>query len=175
MMNLANELFLESLNWLRASYERFTFYVERDVVWTIQQDLITRIRVRDLPLSVFNDYPICKVNRHSIRADLVILSRETQQVEVAVEFKYEPSHKRTDIPKSKFPVVDWKNEVIGKDTTRIRKFVEDGLTPMAYALLIDEGNTFSHYDLPIGSKWQEWNENGALLMSRVASDTVHAI
>lgn len=40
---------------------------------------------------------------------------ENDIAEVAAEFKYEPSHRRNDILRSKFPVVFWNDDGVGKD------------------------------------------------------------
>ncbi len=49
-------------------------------------------------------------------------------IEIASEFKYEPSHRRTDEfspNKLKGDVVFWDKEGVGKDVERVRKFAED--------------------------------------------------
>jgi hypothetical protein len=101
----APALFEESLNWLREHYGQFEFWVERDLVWTVQTRLRTLIRERSLPYEVFNDYPLLPETR---RADLVIRNAD-KEVLVAAEFKYEPSHQRAEfvaLP-GKLPVVFW--------------------------------------------------------------------
>ena len=54
-------LFENVMEWFRANYERYTFFVERDVVWTIQTQLSRAIAAEGLPLRVFNDYPMLPV------------------------------------------------------------------------------------------------------------------
>lgn len=110
----ADALFLRSLNWLRINYSGFRFFVERDIVWTIQCHILQEIAETGLPLRVFNDYGILPGSRRSLSADLV-LSGENSKIEVAVEFKYEPAHSRTDIPRVKFPVVGWGDDGVAKD------------------------------------------------------------
>src|SRR6266700_1948153 len=69
-----------------------------------------------LPFRVFHDYPILPGKRRSLCVDLAILNTDSL-VEVAVEFKYEPSHNRSDIwpTKLKPSVVFWGDDGVGKD------------------------------------------------------------
>lgn len=73
------------------------------------------------------------------------------------EFKYEPSHERSDIWSSKFPVVFWGCEGVEGDIQRIQRFVSEGAMRVAYSLSIDEGRYFRHRDPPQGSKWIDWD------------------
>jgi len=134
----ARELFREAMDWLRENYASFRFYTERDVVWTVQERLRRDIEERGLPLRVFNDYGVLPGKRRSFSADLAVLD-EHEKVLLAVEFKYEPSHRRSDIPKKKFPVVFWGKEGVGKDVDRVERFVTEGDVVQALALFIDEG------------------------------------
>ena len=59
-------LFEDTLDWLRINYDEFRFFVERDLVWTAQKRLSLQVAERDLPLSVFNDYPMLPGNRRSL-------------------------------------------------------------------------------------------------------------
>ena len=101
---LAPVLFEEALDWLREHYGQFEFWVERDLVWTVQTRLRTLIRERSLPFEVFNDYPLLPGSR----CDLVICN-VGKEVLVAAEFKYEPSHGRAEFAAlpGKLPVVFW--------------------------------------------------------------------
>ena len=92
----ASELFENAIAWLKDNYGQFQFFVERDLVWTVQTYLFSQIKEYGLPYRVFNDYPILPGNRRSLCADLAILNTDSL-VEVAAEFKYEPSHTRGDI------------------------------------------------------------------------------
>ena len=95
-------------------------------------------------------------------ADLVILPPEgqpEQPTEFAIEFKYEPAHSRTDIPPSKFPVVeDWKKVVL--DIDRVKRFVDKSLARGAMSLFIDEGGYYRKRDAPPGSRWEDWHTDG---------------
>ena len=170
-MKSADDLFQEALTWLRQNYGTFRFFTERDVVWTLQTRLIKTIKEHNLSYLIFNDYPILHGERRSLSTDLVI--RKDDVTEIAVEFKYEPNHKRTDILKQKFPVVSWGKEGIGKDIERILKFVAERQAKIAYSIFIDEGGYFKYRDPYPGSEWQTWNmekqygDNLSVLYARV--------
>jgi hypothetical protein len=57
----------EAVDWLRANYGRFEFWVERDLVWTLQTRLRTVITECGLPFIVLNDYPMLPGPRRSLR------------------------------------------------------------------------------------------------------------
>ena len=59
---MIKELFEDTLDWLRETYWTHDFYVERDLVWTIQKKLSRMIVERKLPFRVFNDYPIITID-----------------------------------------------------------------------------------------------------------------
>ena len=159
----APELFEHSIRLLNRHYSDYRFFTERDVVWTVQTQLIEYIEQHGLPFRVFNDYGLGSRRL----ADLVILDNDS--VEVAVEFKYEPSRSRKadmggDIPASKFPVVDW-NEV-KKDVDRVQDFVRLKQSNVAYSVFIDEGSAFNWRDAPSGSEWIRWRDGISVLWSR---------
>lgn len=89
----STELFETAMSWLRNNYPNFRFFQERDIVWTIQTYITEVIKRDNLPYKIFNDYPILPGKRRSYCADLAILD-VNDIAEVAVEFKYEPSHRR---------------------------------------------------------------------------------
>ena len=155
VMTRAEELFENTIAWLKHEYNGFQFFVERDVVWTLQRHILSVIREQALPCIVFNDYPILPSKRRSICTDLAILSRNGV-VEVAVEFKYEPAHARSDIWPSKFPVVFWGHEGVGGDIERIQRFVNESKAKVAYSLFVDEGGYFRHREAPPGAEWIDW-------------------
>jgi len=159
-MKSAISLFEEAIFWLRANYLNYRFFTERDVVWTIQTHIISVILKEKLPYKVMNDYPILRGKRRSLCADITMLDFD-ERPELVAEFKYEPAHKREDIPRSKFPVVFW-NEGILKDIERIHTFTSGDFTgdrtaKVAYALFIDEGSHFKQKQPPPGSRWEDWN------------------
>ncbi|MCB0021006.1 MAG: hypothetical protein KDE09_24590, partial [Anaerolineales bacterium] len=92
----AVELFAESLARLRQQYSQVRFFAERDLVWTVQLIILDLIAEQKLPFQVFNDYPMLPGTRRSLSDDLVILD-QNEIVQVAIEFKYEPDHRRRDI------------------------------------------------------------------------------
>ena len=158
----AGELFRDALEWLQCHYTDFHFFVERDMVWTLQLKISEEIEQLDLPYRLFNDHTVSK----GIRADLAILDGDS--VEVVAEFKYEPSHTRRanwggDIWPSKFPVVDWKE--VGKDVLRVQDYVQKRSVREAYSIFIDEGSDFSWRDPHPGSKWIDWGQGVSVLWS----------
>ena len=99
-------------------------------------------------------------------ADLVIVN-PSGRIHVAVEFKYEPSHMRTDIPKNKFPVVAWGKEGVAKDIKRITQFVNEADVESAYFILIDEAGFFKNRPPHPGSKWKKWFADTWVLWSEI--------
>ncbi|GLB59186.1 hypothetical protein [Cytobacillus sp. NCCP-133] len=156
----AEELFLEAINRLRKDYNNYKFYVERDIVLTVQTMMNKLIDQYNCPLQVHNDFSILPKQR----ADLVVLG-EDMQIELAVEFKYEPSHRRTDIVPTKFPVASWSE--IGKDIDRIQRYVLEADAYIAYSILIDEGGHFRSKPAFQGSEWIEWVENQISILQSV--------
>lgn len=158
-----SEIFTNSIETLRGQYSEHRFFTERDVVWTVQLRMLEEIERLGLPYRVFNDYGMGQRQR----ADLAVLDN-AGNVELAAEFKYEPSHDRNanfggDIPKTKFPVVFW-NEV-EKDVQRVEDFVSSKRARVAYSVFIDEGNHFSWREAPSGSEWRQW-DNGVSILWR---------
>ncbi len=121
-------VFESAIEWLRDNYSSFGFVAERDIVWTLQKHLKEALRENGLSHEVFNDYPMLPGKRRSLSADLVV-SDASGVVEVAAEFKFEPSHRRRDILPGKLPVVFWGAEGVAKDVVRAREYVERGKSP----------------------------------------------
>lgn len=171
----AAELFENALEWLRLNYAQFQFFAERDVVWTLQRYISSQIKLQGKPYSVFNDFPILPGNRRSICADLVLLNEENS-IEVAAEFKYEPSHLRRDIWPTKLnpSVVFWGNDGVKKDVERVQEFVERRKAKIAYSIFIDENGLFRHRLPHPGTIWVDWKISDeiphrvSLLWSRVS-------
>jgi|Deesub1362A_J573_1020465.scaffolds.fasta_scaffold21078_1 hypothetical protein len=151
-MTSPEDLFLESLHWLATHLSAFTFYVERDLVWTLQTRLNGLIQEKGLPYRVCNDYGILPGKRRALSADIVILD-EAGSVGVAAEFKYEPDHSRTEIPKNKFPVVFWGKDGVLKDIQRIQRYVIEAGAKHAFAIFVDEGGYFRKREPHPGSRW----------------------
>jgi hypothetical protein len=164
-MKPAYMLFEETLEWLLGCYSSFHFYAERDVVWTVQTHIGKLIRESKLTYKVFNDYPMLPGNRRHWSADLAILN-DVDVVEVAIEFKYEPSHKRggADILKEKLPVVDWKE--VGNDIERIHKYIDRGWARKAFSVFIDEGGFFCYRPAHPRSEWVAWKNDVDVWLSR---------
>ncbi len=176
-MKSASELFESAIAWLQANYTVYRFFVERDVVWTIQTYLRKTIEEVGLPYRVYNEYPMLPGNRRSLSADLAILNSDAQ-VEVAAEFKYEPSHARNDILPGKInpSVTFWTD--IAKDVQRIQQFVALGKTRVAFSVFIDEGTFYRQRTPPSGSAWISWGSPNAarpgvaVLWARVDSNAL---
>ncbi|MYC07487.1 MAG: hypothetical protein F4X57_10005 [Chloroflexi bacterium] len=159
----SSDLFESAIEWLQQNYSNYRFYTERDIVWTVQTHLNSEITRHNMPHRVFNDYTLLQKRR----ADLVILNNNI--VEIAAEFKYEPSHNRNadlcgDIPKGKFPVVSWTE--VEKDIHRVKDYVSSKYAKVAYSILIDEGKWFRRKPAPVGSEWIDWMENMSILWSK---------
>jgi hypothetical protein len=165
-MNSAIEIFLGSIDWLRSSYTQFQFFVERDIVWTVQTYLTDTIDRYGANFRVFNDYGILPGQRRRLSADLAIIN-DNGAIEVAAEFKYEPDHSRSDIPREKFPVVFWGKEGVEKDIARINSFVSCAGALHAYSMLIDEGGYFVQREPHLGSRWINWGGGRYILWSEV--------
>jgi len=159
------ELFEQTISWLRDNYNKYTFFVERDIVWTIQTQMWKSIREMHLPCRVFNEYPMIAGKR---QVDLAIVDLK-DQVEVAVEFKYEPSRARTgkdiDPKKTKFPVTEW-NRGVAEDIAKIHQYVVDEQACFAYSIFVDEGGYFKKYKPHAGSVWLDWGNNIWILYSK---------
>jgi len=174
-MNAASELVEEAFRWLQDRYDSFSFYQERDLVWTIQNHLVAEIRRRGLDLRVWNNYQIFREGRRGESADLVLQAADGT-IAVAVEFKYEPSHTRPDIQRQKLPAVFWGSEGVAHDIERVRRFVAERKAEAAYAVFVDEGSHFRHREAHPGSRWIDWaastpqSHRVALLWSRWPTD-----
>ena len=171
-MTTAAEVFESAIDWLRENYTRFHFFLERDIVWTIHLALLRRIDEQSLPFRISYNYPLAP----GFLADLVIFD-EDDAVEIAAEFKYEPSHSRVDIPRAKLPAVFWAGPgSVGKDVERVLQAIADGKTRVAYSVFIDEGGYCRYRDPHPGSVWLDWDCPGnpprrvSILWSRVATD-----
>jgi hypothetical protein len=54
---LSSALFEDGIAWLQQHYGELGFWVERDIVWTVQTRLRQMVADRGLSWMVFNDYP----------------------------------------------------------------------------------------------------------------------
>lgn len=159
----AVELFENAVSWLRENYRDFRFFTERDVVWTVQTHIIELIEKQELAYHIFHNFPVLPGKT----ANLAIL-RQDKSIEVAAEFKYEPSHERkfTDIWPTKLPVVFWEDGV-GKDIERIHEFVSRDKAELAYLIFVDEGRYFRWREPFNGSEWRDWENGVSVLWARV--------
>jgi hypothetical protein len=156
-------LFENAISCLQENYTDFRFFTERDMVWTVQTHIIKLIEKQNLAYRIFHNFPVLPGKT----TDLAIL-RQDNSIEVAAEFKYEPSHSRkfADIWPTKFPVVFWEDGV-GKDMERVREFVSKGRAEVAYLIFIDEGGYFRWREPFKGSEWIDWQNGVSVLWARV--------
>lgn len=159
----ATGLFDDTIAWLRQNYSSFLFFVERDIVWTVQTRIIKRIGLENLEYRIYHNFPLLPGKK----ADLAIL-RQDDSVALVAEFKYEPSHDRNfkDFLPTKLPVVFWEDGV-GKDMIRIREFVDSGKTDAARMLFVDEGGYFRWREPFAGSQWIDWSGGVSVLSAQI--------
>ena len=166
-MTTATELFDNALVWFAEHYGNWRFFQERDLVWVLQTRVTEDIAKNNLPYRVFHGHKI----RDGESADLAILQAD-ESVQVAAEFKYEPSHGRSskaggDIWAVKFPVVFWTGiGSVEKDVQRVKNYVEAGKAKAGYSIFVDEGRHFRGRDPFPGSEWVDWQSGVSVLRSR---------
>jgi len=93
---VAEAAFRRTLDWLREHFGEFRFFVERDLVWTLQQRLETELGAAGTRLRVFNDFPVQRGKRgprRGICADLAVVDAAGNAL-LAAEVKFEPAHAR---------------------------------------------------------------------------------
>jgi hypothetical protein len=152
---------VEAVAWLREHYGQFEFWVERDLVLTMQKRLRRLVSERQLRYEVLSDYPLLSGPRRARSADLVIRDEGSKEVLVAAEYKYEPSHRRAEIlaQPGRLPVVFWGTDGVAKNVARIQKFVQAGAACQAFAVFIDEGRCFRHRPANPGTAWLDWESS----------------
>lgn len=154
----AQTLVLDGLSWLRVTYDQHRFFVERDLVWTLQRWLLRETDARRMPFRIFNDYGVEPGPRRSLSADLAVLGDSNTPL-VAAEFKFEPSHRRGDIDQRKFPVTDW--DGVCRDIERIRRWVREGLVGDGLAIFVDESGSVRHRrPAETDCQWVDWGPYG---------------
>jgi len=156
---VVTQLLENALTWLRDNYRSCRFFAERDIVWTLQMHMICEAESRTPRLNIYDNHKL--LNRKQV--DLAILS-DRNTVDVVVEVKYEPDHRRTDISPGKLKPskVYWKSKRSGgvePDIDRVREFVMNSGVRTGYALFIDEGSHFKLKPAPKDSHWEDWGES----------------
>lgn len=164
-MNEAETLADRAIDRLRDHYDEFRFFVARNLVWTVQRRLHDLAQETNSGLRVFNDFPVIPGPRRSLSADLALVSPD-DRVQLAIEFRFGPSHQRADIWRSKFPVAFWGTEGVGKDVQRVQQDVSGGRAVAARSYFIDEGGYFAHRPAHRGSSWVAWPRECWVLVSR---------
>ena len=123
-------------------YQSSIFFTERDIVWTYQTILSDILSESLSNYKVYNDYGLLSGKNRSRSTDIVIVDVASKDKGiVAIEFKYEPNGKRTDIPKKKFPVISWSSYL--KDIEKVKQCVQDSKAETGIAYLFDEGNRYT--------------------------------
>ena len=165
-MQQAYSIAHQAIDWLRETYDQYTFYARRDVAWTLQRRLATLVRQAAVDLRVFNDYLVLQSKPRPYYADLVLVAGDGS-IDVALEVSYEPAHDRPDIPQSRFPMVFWGEDVV-QDVQRAQEYVRHGAARASWSLFIDEGGHFRERVVPPGSEWQDWDHGRWALIWHVA-------
>lgn len=162
-MREADRITQEAIDWLRKSYGDFRFFVQRDVVWTLQTRLLALAAASGLDIRIFNDYLMLPGRPRATYADLVLL-RPDDSIALALEVRYEPSHARPDILGSRLPLVFWGEGVVS-DVQRVREYERREAAASACSLFIDEGGHFRSRTPPPGSEWHDWGRGRWALIS----------
>ena len=166
----AATLFENAMERFRGTYAEHRFSFERDIVEAVHSHLLLEIKRSNLAYSVLTECPMPE-GKH---ADLAIVDND--QVEVAAEFKYEPSHDRSkEFSPGKFQssVVFWtaKDQSVKEDVGRVNTYIKKGKAKTAYAILIDEGGYFYrlHESPPSEwrSEWRNWSNGVWVLWTKV--------
>jgi len=148
-MNTAAVIFEQDMEWLQNNYG--VYHKERNIVLAIRDHLNEIFGERNLPYKALDEFKMPMGER----ADIVIRRLDSGEVEVAVEFKYEPSHTRkSEFSQGAFPVTFW-NEICN-DVSKVHRYVADGHARVAYAVFVDEGRYHRWRECPPRSDWKDW-------------------
>ena len=158
-------IFEEIIEKIRNEYLSYNFFTERDFEWTVQKYFGEFINKNNLPYEIFNNHPIAKGKI----VDLAVVNKGTSYraisqrgavAEFIIEFKFEPSMRRSDFCDGKLEqaVCFWSE--ISKDIERINHFVEEKKTKSAVAVLVDEFGRFRNKEISSQSRWIDWGSFG---------------
>ncbi len=145
-----SKAFWRALHWVLETWWQHRFFVQRDVVWTIQKRLIDEPAAQSLSYRVHHNYKM----PDGTLAALALVGRRGH-VALALKVKYEPDHDRTDnflLGKLTPSVVTWTD--VAQDVERVNGWVAQGYAQEALALLFDEGWHFRQQILHPGSRWE---------------------
>jgi hypothetical protein len=160
-MKSAPQLFEDTIFWLKENYKHFRFFTERDIVWTVQLQLLEEIEKQHLLLEVFDNQKM----QNRTQVDLAIIVQNNGSIPLVAEFKYEPDHSRVDISRGKLTPskVFWdsqRNHGVVQDYERIVNLVDSGLSEAGYVLFIDEGGHHVWRNAPTGCIWShDWGKS----------------
>ena len=147
--NPARQLFLDVLDWLRDTYTSHSFFLQRDVAWTVQKRLLDRIGRWAPGYRVIHNRKVPKGTGRQF--DLAVLD-PSNTVVLALKFKFEPAEK---LEPGKSPVVEWASVV--SDIEAAQHAADDHHAKCAYSLFIDEGGYYKDRTPPRGSRWEDWD------------------
>lgn len=161
-----------SLEWLSEHYWDQPFWMERDVVWTLQKRLKDDPEAAGGPVQVVHNFRTAFGH-----VDLAVLLDDMPRV--LIECKYEPARQRPDFVSGRLgqAVVFWDRDGVLEDIRRVTRAVASGDAPVAYAVFFDEGGRFRHRASPPISTWLDWRSGNAhvsVLLTRVDRTNVRA-
>jgi uncharacterized protein YuzE/DNA-binding CsgD family transcriptional regulator len=162
----------DALDWLSIHYWDQPFWMERDVVWTLQR------RLTDVLEDVGDGVQVVhNLNTSVGHVDLAVLVDGTTLA--VIECKYEPARHRRDFATGRLTqaVVFWDSSGVLEDIRRITAAVDSGDAPIGYAIFFDEGGRFRHREPPPVSSWLDWGfdaANVSVLLTRVDASNVRA-
>ena len=123
--------------------------------------MIAAIAKRRLDLQVSSDHLLERGPERARRADLALVDPKGR-VDVALELRWEPDHRRPDLPTAKLPQVSWK-AIVG-DAQRVRRWVKDGRCAVGMSVFLDEAGYYRIREAPRGTTWQDWLDTGGAML-----------
>jgi hypothetical protein len=145
------ELLEQALEWFKFNYD--DYFAERDIVCVFQRKLKETITQNNLSFRVYHNFQIGQIGQ----ADLVMLN-EKNEIELAIEFKYEPDRQREriDFWPTKLPVVASFKEV-EKEVKRVKLYVNQKKAKSAVIIFVDEGGRYRHMKPPTNTEWIDYD------------------
>lgn len=167
-MVISNKIFSIALEKLKNNYTKFLFFTERDIEWTLQLLMISELKEKNSPLKIYNNFSLKNSSNNKVKIDLITVDDEN--LELALEIKYEPDHRRCLKPyleirpeKLNPSVVFWstksKDTSVEKDIKKIKDLVNSKLCKTGISLFFDEGRLFRNRNCFEDSYWVDWEFN----------------
>lgn len=152
-------IFIECLEELEREYpsEENRFFTERDIVWTVQKNLMKKMKANP-DFKVFSDYPVLSKKNRSQSADIAILEKKFMNkddrhegIRLVAEFKYEPDKERKyniekktgDIPKDKIEGGVTSSGLIVEDDDKLNEILKKHAGIIGFFVFVDEGRKYS--------------------------------